>query len=464
MLVASVIACAYFMQWFDSTVILTALPQMAKSFGSSPADLSLAVTSYILSTAVFIPVSGWVADRFGTRNVFRAAIVVFTLASIGCGFSNSIVELTIARLVQGIGASMMVPVGRLILLRTFDKSQLVTMTAFVSVPALIGPIMAPPIGGFITTYFSWRWVFFLNIPMGLAGIVAVSLVIKNLKEENPRPFDWLGFLLTGAALCSFMYVLELVGHGAAGGVGWHVVGLLVLVAVVAGTWGFMHQKRHPTPLIDLTLFKIPTFRVANDGGSLFRIGVGASMFLQPVLLQVGFGMSAFSSGLTTFAGALGLLIMQPITRPLLKAFGFRSILVWNGLLSAMAIGIGCFFNTTTPIVAMFLYFLVCGLTRSLQFTGLGTLTVADLDGPNMSTGSSLASVLQQILPGVGVALAAMFLQVLQAMNGPGVEVGARDIQIVLGTAAAIVALSVPLYLRLPRDAGATVSGHKPRKV
>ena len=188
------------------------------------------------------------------------------------------------------------------------------------------------------------------------------------------------------------------------------------------------------------------------------------MFLQPVLLQVGFGMSAFSSGLTTFAGALGLLIMQPITRPLLKAFGFRSILVWNGLLSAMAIGIGCFFNTTTPIVAMFLYFLVCGLTRSLQFTGLGTLTVADLDGPNMSTGSSLASVLQQILPGVGVALAAMFLQVLQAMNGPGVEVGARDIQIVLGTAAAIVALSVPLYLRLPRDAGATVSGHKPRKV
>jgi EmrB/QacA subfamily drug resistance transporter len=458
MLVPLIVACALFMENLDSTIIATALPEMAKSFGVSPVRLNIGITAYILALAIFIPVSGWIADKFGGRTVFRAAIATFTLASILCGFSNSVAELTGARILQGIGGAMMVPVGRLVLLRAVPKHELVRSMAWLTVPALIGPICGPPVGGFITTYFSWRYVFFLNIPFGLLGWMLVTRFIANDRETDPPPLDWLGFLLTGLALGLFMYGLDSFTHERAEP---GLIGLLVAGGLLFSVASVLHARRHPHPLLDLSLLRIPTFAANCDAGSLFRLATSALPFLMPLLLQVGFGMSAFASGLLTFAQALGAMPMKICARPILRRLGFRTTLMLDALISGITIGACGFLTPETPALVILLLIFLSGFFRSLQFTALQSLAYADIPPERMSASTSLGVMLQQVANGVGVALAALILQGSLAWRG-GSQLEPEDFRLAFLAVGALAVSSVLLYLRLAPDAAAEVSGHRAR--
>src|SRR6195952_3634494 len=288
-LTAVIVASALFMKNLDSTVIATALPTMARSFGYDPVRMNVALTSYLLSLTVFIPASGWVADRYGTRNVFRWAIVVFTVGSIFCGLSNGLVELVAARVLQGIGGAMMVPVGRLLLLRTAAKSELVAAMAWLTMPALLGPVVGPPVGGFIVTYFNWRWTFFINIPVGLVGLLAVTVFIQDFREPPKGAFDVRGLALTGVALVCGMFGLETVGRGLVSPV---ITEAMIAAGLAVAFLYYLHARNHPAPLLDFSLMKLPCFGLSFAAMMLFRTGIGAIPFLLPMMLQVGFGKAA----------------------------------------------------------------------------------------------------------------------------------------------------------------------------
>jgi len=458
-LVALIIACAMFMENLDGTVITTALPAMAQSFGTNPVRLSLGITSYMLSLAVFIPISGWIADRYGARTIFSAAIGVFTLGSILCGLSQNVPEFVCARVLQGIGGAMMVPVGRLVLLRSCEKSELVRAMSYLMVPAMIGPVVGPPLGGFITTFASWHWIFFLNVPVGALGIVLVQRFIENYREPTVTPLDWHGFVLTGLALSCLMYGLELVGR--AGNSPAQTVGFLS-AGLVLGTLAARHALTHDRPLVDLALLRIPTFAATVMGGSLFRIGVGAIPFLVPLMLQVAFGMSAFSSGLLTFAAAAGSMAMKISGRPILKRFGFRTVLVVNGAISAVFMMICALFTPATPVLSIFVLLLAGGFFRSLEFTSLNTLAFADVSKPKMSAATSLSSMVQQVSLGTGVALGAILLHIcLGLRNAPHGPLVTSDFHVAFVVIGVISFAAVALFLRLAPDAGWEVSGHRP---
>ncbi|HEY7610428.1 MAG TPA: MFS transporter, partial [Alphaproteobacteria bacterium] len=344
-LIPFVVACALFMENLDSTVLATALPEIARSLGESPLHLNLAITSYLLSLAIFIPVSGWIADRFGARRIFCSAIVVFTLGSISCGFAESFWGLVLSRVIQGLGGAMMVPVGRLVLLRGVAKSELVGALALVTIPALVGPIVGPPLGGFITTYLSWRWIFWINIPIGVAGIALALILIERVREEHVPPFDWRGFALAGTGLAGVMMGFETIGRGL---LPTPAVAVLLAAGTLALWFYVFHARRRAHPVLDLSLLRVETFRAAVLGGFLFRIGVGAIPFLLPLLLQLGFGMNPLQSGLLTFAAAVGALTMKVTARRILRRFGFRSVLIVNALISAVSIGACALFETATP--------------------------------------------------------------------------------------------------------------------
>ena len=330
-LTAFIIATALFMENMDGTVLSTSLPAIAADFHLSPIVLKLALTSYMLTLAVFIPASGWVADKLGARTVFCSAIVVFTLGSILCGASVSLPTLIGARIFQGLGGAMMVPVGRLVLLRSVSKSEMVNALAYLTVPALIGPVVGPPLGGFITTYFHWRWIFWINAPIGLLGVALALKFIENIRERDVAPFDFKGFVLSGAGLLSLIFGLTVIGRGLAPAP--------VVVAMVVGGAALLalyvrHARGNPDAILDLGLLKTQTFMTAVVGGFLFRLGIGAIPFLLPLLLQVGFGLSPFESGSLTFAAAAGAMAMKFTASTILRRWGFRRVLIFNGVLSA----------------------------------------------------------------------------------------------------------------------------------
>jgi EmrB/QacA subfamily drug resistance transporter len=458
-IVAMIVSSAVIMQQLDSTVITTALPQMAISLHTDPVRLSVAVTAYILSLAVFIPVSGWAADRFGGRTVFRAAIAIFTLGSILCGLSGNTVELTAARVLQGLGGSMMVPVGRLVLFRSLDKAVLVPMMAYLQVPAQFGPVLGPPIGGFITTYFSWRWIFLINVPLGLLGIVLVTIFFDNPKEEGPpRPLDWLGFVLTGASLFCIMNGIEAVGRGH-GDIA-EVIGLFVFGAAL-GALALRHLRRTPHPVLDLSVFRIPTFRTSISGGSLFRAGAGTLVFLLPLLLQVVFGMSALASGSITFATAVGSMTMKATARPILKLFGFRRVMIVNSVISAASIAMCAFFTAATPVAVIFVLLLFAGFFQSLQFTATQAMGYADIEQPQMSTATSIASMTQQMSRGFGIAVVAALLHLSLGWRG-ATALSTFDFKVAFTGAAIMALFCLPFGLSLDHDAAAEVSGHQPK--
>src|SRR5580698_10128301 len=459
-IVAMIVGSAIIMQQIDSTVITTALPQMAISLHTDPLHLSVAVTAYLLSLAVFVPVSGWAADRFGGRIVFRAAIALFTLGSILCGLSGNVTELTAARVLQGFGGAMMVPVGRLVLFRSIEKTALIAVMAYLQVPAQLGPVLGPPIGGFITTYFSWRWIFFVNIPLGILGIILVTIFFDNPKEETHRPFDWLGFVLTGAALFCLMYSIEAFGRGR--GDPTEVLVLLV-TGVVVGTLALRHLWSSKHPLLDLSVFRIATFQNSITGGSLFRAGAGTLVFLLPLLLQVVFGMSAFASGTITFATALGSISMKLTARPILRRFGFRIVMIVDTVISAVTIFMCAFLNASMPVMVIFGFLLIAGFFQSLQFTATQAMTYADVEQPQMSTATSISGMTQQLSRGFGISVVAVILNLSMVWRGAS-GLGTPDFMIAFGSAAVMALLCIPSVWRLPHDAAAEVSGHRPKTV
>src|SRR6202050_3070120 len=328
-LIPLIVATALFMENMDSTVIATSLPAIAVDIGASPLTLKLAITSYLLALAVFIPASGWTADRFGPRTVFSCAILVFMLGSIGCALSSSVTDFVIARIVQGIGGAMMTPVGRLVLLRTIDKSALVNAMAWVTVPALVGPVVGPPLGGFITTYFSWHWIFLINIPIGLLGIFMAQRFIDPIKGENTEPFDLYGMLLSGIGLSGIAFGLSVAGLNL---LPWSVVASLVAIGSISMTLYLIHPRRTASPALDFGLLRLPTMRASILGGFLFRLGIGSLPFLLPLLMQVGFGLSPFHSGLVTFGTAAGAMGMKTLAARLIRTFGFRNLMTINAVI------------------------------------------------------------------------------------------------------------------------------------
>jgi EmrB/QacA subfamily drug resistance transporter len=454
--ISLIVACAMFMQSLDSTIIATALPVIARSIGESPLRLNVAITCYLLSLAVFIPISGWTADRFGPRRVFSGAIVVFTLGSIGCGLSQSLWMLVVARIVQGMGGAMMVPVGRLVLLRSVPRSELVQAMSWVSVPALTGPVIGPPLGGFIVTYFSWRWIFFLNIPIGILGVLLVNLFIENLREATVRPFDLIGFVLTGIGLASLAFGFEAGGRGA---LPWPLTAVLLGGGAVCLWLYIRHARRIDHPIIDFALMRIPTYAKATIGGFLFRMGLGALPFLMPLMLQVGFGLTPLNSGLITFASALGAMTNKTVVTLIIRHFGFRNVLIGNTVVASAFLFGYSFFRPTTPHFVIFLALLAGGFFRSLQMTSINTLSYAEVPPPMLSRATSLTSMAQQLSQSVGVGTGALLLYLLLAMHGQAVS-SAGDFSFALAAVGAISMLSVPFFLRMAPDAGAEVSGRR----
>jgi EmrB/QacA subfamily drug resistance transporter len=459
-LIAAIVACAFFMEMLDGSVIATALPQMAQSFHENPVNLSIGMSAYLLTLAIFIPSSGWMADRFGSKTIFLTAIAIFTVASVLCGFSNSLLEFTGARIIQGVGGAMMVPVGRLVVLRSSEKKNLVNLIQTTTIPGLIAPILGPPIGGFITTFSSWRWIFFLNIPIGLLGLALVITFMVNHKAEERRSFDWPGFVLSGAGLASMLFGFDQLGRPAVDPI---VTGGLLGGGAIVLVFAFVHLRRTAHPLIDLSLFRIPTFAITTlFAGTGFRVVIGATPLLWPLLFQVGFGMTAFASGSLVIACAAGDLAMKLYARRILRTFGFRRVLVVNGVLAGLAVLACAAFSVRTPIVVIAIVLFVIGLLRSVQFGSFGALTFVDIPPERMSAASSLASTIQQMAFGVGIAFGALALNLAALINHTVAQMhSVADFRLAFVAAAALAIASALAFAGLDPDAGAEVSGHTP---
>ncbi|WP_457092528.1 DHA2 family efflux MFS transporter permease subunit [Microvirga sp. P5_D2] len=451
-----IIATALFMENTDSTVISTSLPMIAQDLGTDPIALKLALTSYLVSLAIFIPVSGWMADRFGARTIFTAAIGVFMAGSLACAGSGSLEGFVIARFFQGMGGAMMVPVGRLVLLRSVPRNEIVQALATLTIPALVGPIIGPPLGGFITTYFHWRWIFFINIPIGILGIVMATIFVPNIKETDTPPLDVIGFLLSGVGLALLML-------GFATG-GRHLIPVEISIGcVIVGAFSLVlylvHARRTPHPLLQLSLLKIPTFRASVIGGSLFRVGIGAIPFLLPLMLQIGFGLSPVASGSLTFVAAAGALFMKTLAKRILEHTGFRKLLTINALVGAAFVAANGFFSPETPHWLIMAVLFIGGCFRSLQFTSLNAIGYAEVSKREMSYATSLSSAIQQVSLSMGVALGAFVLEAAAGFDG-GAEITAADFGPAFWAVALISALSAFVFFRLDPSAGAEMSGHR----
>jgi EmrB/QacA subfamily drug resistance transporter len=459
-LVPMIIGAALLMQMLDSNVINNALPTMARSLHEDPLTLNVAITSYLLAMAVFLPISGWAADRFGAKPVFTWAIGLFTAASMGCGLAQNLPELIAARLVQGFAGALMTPVGRLVLLRSVPKSELVQAMTWLTMPALIGPVIGPPIGGFITTFASWRWIFFINLPIGVAGVTLVSLFIRDVREEGAYKLDWRGFLLTGLGLAGIVYGFQNLDRGALPFtvvIGLMVGGVLCL-ALYAG-----HARRTPHAILDLSLLRIPTFVCSTVGGAFARTAMGATPFLLAMLLQMGFGMNAFAAGMMTFASGAGALVMKGAARPIIARFGFRNILIANTFITAATFMSYSLFTAHTWKWLILLTLLVGGFFRSLHFTALNVLGYADIEQPRMSRASSLSSMGQQLAQSVGIGLAAIVVGVIRDIHHSA-HLTAADVSPAFFIFGVLSLGGLFFFLPLGRDAGAEMSGRPVREV
>ncbi|HCB1916986.1 TPA: MFS transporter [Citrobacter braakii] len=453
---ALLVAGAFFMEFIDGTVIATALPDMAKSFGVQAVDLNIGISAYLITLAVLIPASGWIADRFGARKVFTLALAIFTLASVLCGLSESLESFVAMRILQGVGGALMVPVGRLAVLRTTPKHQLITAIATLTWPALVAPIIGPPLGGFITSYANWRWIFFINVPLGVLAIALALRFIPDIHDDEHRPFDIAGFIATSVAMVSLVYAMELLGTQQPQG--WLTAGLLAL-----GTATFLfalhHFRRTTWPMIRLDAMSVPTFRVTLYGGSLFRASISAVPFLLPLMFQVGFGMNAFHAGSLVLAVFVGNLTIKPATTPLIRWLGFKKLLLINGALNVLALLACALITPQTPVWVILLVLYLGGVFRSIQFTGISTLAFADVPGPQMSYANTLFSTATQLAVGLGISLAAIGIRIgdevsewLALGNIPGISFRLAFVAIAI-----ICLVGMVDTLRLAHDAGSAVS-------
>lgn len=455
-LVPLIVACALFMENLDATIISTALPAIARDLNEDPLHLSLAITAYLLSLAIFIPLSGWMADRYGARTVFRNAILLFVLGSLGCAASQGIGGLIAARMLQGLGGAMMVPVGRLVLLREIPKSELVGAMAFVTIPALTAPIFGPPLGGLVVTYAAWQWIFLINVPVGALGFVLVTRYIPDVRGEMRAPLDLAGWWLLGGGLGGLVFGLESLGKHV---VAPQVTGLSLGGGALLLALYWRHARTDEAPLLRPALLAVPTFRASITGGTLYRLGVGGSTLLLPMMLQLGYGLSALHSGLLTFTGAVGALAMKTIAPGIARRYGFRRILVHNTVLCAGALMICGWLSPHWPVTLALGFLTLTGFLRSLQFTCANALAFADIAERDMSQATSASSTAQQLALSLGVGAASQLLNLSLALRGAQ-TLAPIDFTWAFTGVGLLSLLALFSFRALEPDAGQTVSGHR----
>ncbi len=403
-----VLAVALFMQILDATILNTSLPQMAQALGESPLKMQWAVISYALTLAIFIPISGFLADKYGTRRVFLSAIVIFSVGSLLCAASPSLDFLIGSRIVQGIGGAMMTPVARLILVKSYPRNQLLTVMNFAVIPALIAPLVGPVLGGYIVEYTSWHWIFLINIPMGLAGFIIGKKLIPALFEDTKR-LDWLGFVLFAAAACGFTLAVE---FGSQVGRGLYGLVLAVAASVLLGAY-VAHAKRRSAPLFPLSLFDIRTFRIGITGNLFTRLGISAVPFLLPLLLQVVFEYSPSKAGWLLAPIAIGAMGIKPWVSKIIQRYSYRTVLVYNTTLIGILIILLAQFNDPSNWLWFIPLLIVMGACNSMQFSAMNTITIGDLEGTQTSSGNSLMAVNQQLAISFGIAFGAAVLNLLR---------------------------------------------------
>lgn len=456
-LIALLVAVTFFMENLDATVIATALPDIAKTFGVGAVDVNIGMSAYMLAVAVFIPISGWLADRFGSRRVFGWAIVLFSLSSLLCGWSDSLQTFVAARVLQGISGAMMVPVGRLAVLRATEKKDLVRAISFITWPGLVAPILGPPVGGFIVTHASWPWIFYLNLPLGLLALIATLVLIPKHDEVTSRSFDFSGFLLVGVASAALLYGVELLGQSR----GSLLQGLLLSAAgVMLGAFAWRHMRRHAQPLLALGVVSVRTFSVCLCGGSIFRVAISTLPFLLPLMFQLAFGLSAFDAGLLVLTVFAGNLAMKPFTTAVMQRWGFRSVLMINGILGVLAIAACALLDERMSWALILFILFVGGLSRSMQFTLFNTLGFADIPKAQMSDASTLFSMFFQLSMAMGVAIGALLLRFAMNFHGNTGQAATADFQLTFLLVAVIAGVALLDNLRLPPQAGESVLQRK----
>ncbi len=449
-----IIGCAQFMHQFDGSVITTALPSMAASLDEDPLRLNLAITCYLLALAVFVPVSGWMADRFGAKRVFISAIVVFTVSSMLCGLSHSLAEIVIWRTLQGIGGAMMTPVGRVIVVKSVPKLEIVRAMNYITIPAVLGPVIGPSVGGFIVTYFSWPWIFFLNLPIGLLGVVLVHRFIPDIREEKVAPLDLGGFLLIAIALAGLVFGFSAMGRGL---LPVSIIAASVSIGAICSVLYLVQARRKTDPVIDLSLLRIRTFAASIWGGAPFYLGTTSQVFLLALLLQIGFGLSAFHAGLVTLASATGSVAMRFTFRPILKIFGFRWLLIGNAILTGGYLVWCAFFDVTTPMAVILIVLVIGGFSRSIQFTGVQALGYAEMPTNLMSRATSFSSMAQQLSQSFGVGLTALVVH-LSLMMHDRTTMTPQDVALGFFAIGLAAILSAIVFYRLPVQAGSELTG------
>lgn len=450
------VAGTFFMENLDGTILSTAAPSVARSLGVASPAISVAITAYLLTLAVLIPLSGWLTQRLGGRPVFVVAIAVFTIASILCAFSVSLPELVIMRVLQGVGGAMMVPVGRLMVLRVTEKKDLIRAFAWLTWPALAAPVVAPLIGGLITTYASWQWIFLINVPLGVIAFIAALRLIPKGREQAPAPLDWWGLVLTCGGLGALVYLGSLLS-----GAGSSLVEVLgfAIAGVVFTALAIWHLLRTAHPLLDLRTFRVETFRVTHAGGSLFRMTISAIPFLLPLLFQDAFGWSPVESGAVVLFVFVGNLAIKPVTTPLLVRFGFRPVLIYSSLGAAASMALMALIGSATPVLFIAALLLFSGVVRSIGFTGYNTIAFADIRPDAMTAANTVSSTIQQVAAGFGVTVGAVALRAGQLLDSSPASLTPYRVAFIV---IAVLTLGATLEaLRLDRRAGDNIRPARP---
>ena len=450
------VASALFMEFIDSTALSTALPTLAHAFHADPVHLKLALTSYILALAVFIPISGWAAERFGARRVFITAMAVFLAGSALCGLSRTLPELVGSRIIQGMGGAMMTPVARLIVVSATPREHLIRGMAWFTMPALVGPLIGPPLAGFVLSVADWPWIFYLNMPIGLLGMAAVMRWVPPLKGTHPGPFDWSGFFLSAAAIVGVVAVAETAGMSLIA----PPMQAAVIAAAILALGAYIVQFRRKTrPILDLSLFRLPTFRASLLGGMFVRLGVGAGPFLLPLLLQIGLGWTPLQQGSVTLASGFGVLGARPFVAASLRRIGFRKHLVGSILIASVLVAIPGFFRVSTPPLLIMALLFAAGFARANQFIAANTIAYADVPQEKLAAASTLSAVMQQVGLALGVSFGGIMLHI--ARGADGALTPDRFVMPFLAVGA-VTLLAAPVYLRLHPEAGALIAGRTRR--